>query len=127
MSSPAAFTISANGPDLASARVLPPASSLENSLSSSLEFSRRGLPANIQERLHGINRRLSLDSLRELLSCPSKDEKMMLAASAQELAPAGPPVSSNPFASSIQRAASNVSTTKRPSARRGMEFKPKIN
>lgn len=86
-----AFAVYSNGPDLAAARMLPPGSSIENGLNAGLEFARRGLSPDIQERLHGTFRRLEISDLKEILQGPDREEKMMLSAAAQMLSPAGPP------------------------------------
>lgn len=86
-----AFAVYSNGPDLAAARMLPPGSSIENGLNAGLEFARRGLSPDIQERLRGTFRRLETSDLKEILQGPDREENMMLSAAAQMLSPAGPP------------------------------------
>lgn len=122
---PTTFMVEANGPDLSSARMLPPASSLERSLDAGVSFSRQGLTSDIQERLIGINSKLDVSALREILSCSRKEENMMFAAAAQMLSPGGPSnsMSPSPFGGiSASPAASNPSSTL--SSRRGPDFRP---
>lgn len=123
---PTAFMVEANGPDLLSARMLPPASSLERSLDAGVSFSRQGLTSDIQERLIGINRKLDVSALQEVLSSSRKDENMMFAAAAQMLSPGGPSnsMSPSPFGGVSVSPGPASGPSSALSSRRGLDFRP---
>lgn len=123
---PTAFMVEANGPDLTSAKVLPPASSLDRSLDAGISFSRQGLRQEVQERLIGVNRKLDIPMLEEILSCSRQEENMMFAAAAQMLSPAGPSqsLSPSPFGGIAQSTGVFSTSTPTLSSRRGMELRP---
>lgn len=84
------FIVSANGPDLAAARALPPASSLQNTMAAVMPYARQGVEPEVQERLVGLSRRLPATDLREVLTCARREEPMIFSAAIDSLPMGGP-------------------------------------
>lgn len=87
---PSPFVVTANGPDLAAARALPPAASLQNTMAAVMPYARQGVEPDVQERLVGLPRRMPTQDLREVLTCTRREEPMIFSAALDSLPMGGP-------------------------------------